>query len=95
MKKVICEYPIERAGVILPLNAEILTAERVRSQICIYAIIDPTETAKKFHKIFILRTGETIDENQQEQMKNMTFLNAIIEPGEFFGPLVWHVWVEK
>ena len=95
MKKVIYKYPVEREGVMLPLNAEIFSAEMVRFQICIYAIVDPTETAKKLHKVFVLGTGNPISENQQEQMENMTFLNTIIEPGEFFGPLVWHVWVEK
>lgn len=96
MLKTIYKYPIqEEACVYLPLNAKILSAEIVRKDICIYALVDPTETSKKKHEICLFGTGNPISEEEQEKIKDMTFLNTIVEPSEFFGELVWHVWIKE
>lgn len=99
MLKTIYKYPVEEdvhgGCVYLPLNAEILSAEIVRGDICIYALVDPTETSKKKHEVCVWGTGVIINEVEQEKIKNMTFLNTLVEPDEFFGELVWHVWIKE
>ena len=95
MKKVVYKFPVVCDNVVLPLNAEILSVKIVKSDICIYALIDPTETANKKHEVLIVGTGCTIDEEMQEKIERMTFLDTLIEPDEFFGEMVWHIWVEK
>lgn len=99
MLKTIYKYPIEREDIVylvyLPLNANIISAKIIRNTLCIYAMVDPTETATKRHKVFVFGTGQPISEEWQEQMKNMEFLDTIVEPDDVFGELVWHVWIEK
>lgn len=99
MLKTIYKYPIQTKNinsfVYLPLNAEILSAALVRNTICIYALVDPTETATREHEVCIWGTGNPINEEWQEKIKNMTFLNTLVEPDELFGELVWHIWIEE
>ena len=92
MIKTIYKYPVTEGKIYLPLNAEILSAKLVRGTICIYALIDPTETMKKEHKVCVFGTGYAI---QEDKIENMDFINTIVESNEVFGELVWHVWCEK
>lgn len=89
MLKVIYKYPIEGKSIKLPLNAKVLSAAMVKGEICIYALVDPTETAKKEHKVFVLGTGHVI---QEDKIAGMDFVGTVVEKNELFGELVWHVW---
>ena len=95
MLKTIYKYPIEEEKVYLPLNANIISVKIIRNKLCIYAIVDPTETATKEHKVFVFGTGRPLSAEMQEQMENMIFLDTVVEPDDLFGELVWHIWVEK
>ena len=94
MLKTIYKYPVEEEKVYLPLNAKIISVKIIRNKLCIYAIVDPTETATKEHKVFVFGTGRPLSTEMQEQMNNMIFLGTIIEPDDLFGELVWHIWAE-
>lgn len=90
MLKTVYKYPIKEEKIYLPLNAEILSVKWVKGEICIYALVDPTETTKTEYEVYIMGTGYTIQENEIE---DMVYLGTVIEPNEFFGDLVWHVWI--
>lgn len=90
MLKTIYKYPVKEEKIYLPLNAEILSAKWIKGELCIYALVDPTETTKTELKVYIFGTGHPI---QEQEIENMIFLNTIIEPNELFGDLVWHVWI--
>ena len=97
MNKFIFKYPIKvsaskAAAIVLPINYEILSLKAIEGQICLYALVDPTETEKEVKKVITAWTGDSFTIEELEDIKNnYTFLGTAIDDMS----LVWHVWIEK
>lgn len=79
--------PINRVfHISLPLNAEVLSIkQREDNEIVLYALIDPTETARKKYSIYAFYTGEV---TKEKKMENLKFLDTII-----IDNLVYHFFI--
>lgn len=97
MRKNIYKYKLEDSQnprisgkVVMPLGAEILScAMDYNGDIVFYVLADPCEQMKVSMDVITLRTGASLSEETQEQIRNMKFEGTFVDPNE---SLVWHVW---
>lgn len=100
MKKFLYKYFIEHndiedfynGKITLPINAKILSVQIVKDSLCVYALVDPTETETCIIEFLISATGNSFgDQEITELNENCLFMGTFVDS----GALVWHVWMKK
>jgi hypothetical protein len=83
--KTIYKYPLaisDSQAVLMPINAQILSVQFQREDLCLWAVVDPEE--KKHARVFhIVGTGHLVPPPEK-----VRFIGTV---QQFNGKLVWHV----
>ena len=80
----------------IPMNSIILSGAVVNGDVCIYALVDPTETAMVKILIAIIPTGAELTEEYYNKLFSETahFVGTLVDESKTKSgsALVWHVW---
>lgn len=91
--KTIYKYPLQLCDeqtIAMPKNASILSAQWVRGEICIYAVVDTEEKMSEPHQFLIVGTGHPIHPNTPP--KDHYFLGSVHNDDQ---SLIFHVFEKK
>ena len=88
--KTIHKYPlavVDSQHVLLPLGAEILSAQFQGIQLCLWALVD-TDQPLRARSIVLLETGNAIPPVLADNLSKKNFIGTVQEPNY---PMVWHI----
>lgn len=89
----IYKFPLQfcdEQTIAMPKNAQILSAQWVRGEICVYAVVDTEEKMSEIHQFVIVGTGHSLRSNTPPQ--EYCYLGSVHNDNQ---ALVFHVFEKK